>query len=1012
VRAIFETCKPREDVRVGELREDMFAARLRDVMLGTADPIYGDCKTFFEQTFPTDGLKLLLAEALGRLSGAKPGNAPIIRLETSFGGGKTHNLIGLYHAARHGITAKEDLKGFVDSKLLPKEPVPHIVGVVGSDLDPANGLDHGDAVVHTLWGEIAYQLGGAEAYELMRASDEKGAAPGSQIFEKLAGDAPVLIMLDEVAAFLRTAEAVRVGDSTLAEQTAGFLLSLLSFASASPRAVVVITLADSRDAFARETERVQEALVEAGKVVSRQERIITPTGEDEIAPIVVHRLFDYVDKQAAKETAAAYIEAFQLQEERGQELPERATRTEYMQEITTHYPFSPELITTLNRKTSTIPDFQRTRGALRLLALVVRDLWDTQPTGAWLIHPHDVNLGEESIANELTSRLKRPQYRQVIEADIASPMTGSRAHAAEIDDSMVEAGKPSYARRFATTVFLHSIVQGVASGVEPADAVLGTLTPTDEPEHILRAIDVLLDRAWFLDFDGHRYRFKTEPSLNKLVADEMDSVGRLKPKQELDVKIRNVWRKGIFQPRYFPSEAGDVDDDAGLPKLVVVHYDAATSTAVDVSPPELVLKIFEHSGTQEGYRTYKNNLVFLVAAEDSVDRLIDVARRYFAIDRLMDDPSRMSEFNDEQRKKLKGLLEEAELQYRIAITRAYRYLYYPSADAPKKHGQLACAELPAQGQGEIEKDQSQVLVRVLRQLDKILAADDKPVAAAFLKAKAWPSGKEYVSTEELRRAFAQRLGLRILLDPNQLKRSIRDGCKVGTWVYAPPKAKKVYGKPSPLAPVEISDDAMLYLPEIAERMDLPIEGAAPKTCPVCGKPVDECVCAKVCPVCGQDPCVCERPTPVLQADGAPGQAFQALLDQATDAEVERIGSLIVRVEGTTHEAAEDVRKLGLAIPQIGKADLTAALQLSCELEDGGRFVVDFAGGWSDYQQARSAVEAFVGSALRLTTKMQVQARFPGGLALESPQFESLKDVFSTLGFGRLYLSAETEEAAK
>ena len=90
---IFDSCTPRKDVLSGDLKEEMFAAHLRDVMRAEADPIYREPSVFFERTYPTGGLKDLLQEALGRLSGVKPTNSPIIRLETSFGGGKTHNLI-------------------------------------------------------------------------------------------------------------------------------------------------------------------------------------------------------------------------------------------------------------------------------------------------------------------------------------------------------------------------------------------------------------------------------------------------------------------------------------------------------------------------------------------------------------------------------------------------------------------------------------------------------------------------------------------------------------------------------------------------------------------------------------------------------------------------------------------------------------------------------------------------------------------------------------------------------
>lgn len=118
---LFDVVHPRMDVRTGELTESQFAAGLEDVAAGKAADVYGDAVTFFEGTYPSSGLKTLLNEALGRLSGNKPASASVLRLETSFGGGKTHNLIALYHAAR-GRLAPTQAAEFMDPDLLPDEP--------------------------------------------------------------------------------------------------------------------------------------------------------------------------------------------------------------------------------------------------------------------------------------------------------------------------------------------------------------------------------------------------------------------------------------------------------------------------------------------------------------------------------------------------------------------------------------------------------------------------------------------------------------------------------------------------------------------------------------------------------------------------------------------------------------------------------------------------------------------------------------------------------------------------
>ena len=204
--------------------------------------------------------------------------------------------------------------------------------------------------------------------------------------------------------------------------------------------------------------------------------------------------------------------------------------------------------------------------------------------------------------------------------------------------------------------------------------------------------------------------------------------------------------------------------------------------------------------------------------------MIRTAQRYLAIRQIINDSDRMRDFTIEQQKKIKSMYETSELELRVAITKAYRYLYYPSADASRKAGNLAMVPIPPQDQGKTDRDQSKVILGILQILEKVITESDNPLAAAFVKAKAWPANKESVTTEELRKAFAQRLGLRILLDINQLKRTIREGVKNGIWVYFDAAEQIGYGPHSPAPIIQFSDDTLLYTPEEAKKLGLKIKG--------------------------------------------------------------------------------------------------------------------------------------------------------------------------------------------
>ena len=1033
MKPIFETCRPRPEVLAGDLTEHTFAARLRDVIEGTADPAYQDPATFFRNTFPTEGLRTLAREVLGRLSGQEPTKSPFVRLETSFGGGKTHNLIALHHLVSGGGQAALDAAA---SNAGQGTPHAHIVpgpdwlpadrwavaSVVGSDLDPAEGIDHGAVRTRTLWGELAWQLGsggngpdgGRRAYEHVRRSDEALVAPGTQALERVIGERPTLIMLDEIARHLRTAKAVPTTNrrSDLAEQTVAFLMTLIELAAARPNIVFVLTLAASSDAFGDETVSLQQELDEARKVSARHERVITPAAESEIAPIVRHRLFESFDESAAAETADAYRSYYRELAERGTEIPERMLRPDFHEETVRNYPFHPELFTVLTLKTATIPQFQKTRGALRLLARMIRRLWKTRPPDAWTIAPIHIDLGDDGILDDLTSRLGRPVFRQVAEADIASGRRGAPAHAEKLDERWTAEGKPPYGRRLATSVFVHSLTRGIAAGIELPDLLAATIQPGDDPQLLKRTLAraqgeerrAAGEAFWFLHWDGRLYLFKTEPSLEKVVQDELSLVGVVRAKDEIDRRIQRVWRPGTFDPVYFPAEASELPDDSRTPKLAIPHFEACSvDSDADTrpEPPDLVRKLFARAGISESHRTFKNNVVFLVADAGASQRMVDLAQRHLAIGRIVRDRGRMAQFSKEQQQRLRAMGDSAELDVRVAITRAYRHLFYPSADAPRRSDGLAHQPLPAQEQGKVSRDQTSALVGVLRDLQKVLTGDDSPLGAQYVKAKAWVRGRDSMSTEDLRKEFGKRLGLRILLDPTQLKKTVKNGCSQGVWVYHDPKRDRRHGKDSSAPLVEISEDAMLYTPEEARRV-FPDSPAGEKE----GEPVPES-----CPLCGHVECTCgDDPEPdaaqllVVTVNGAPGRVFQRIADRFHDAGRELVGELVITCEGLP-----DMQALGMAVPQFPKGDYRLRQELTAEFgepEASESLAVEFTGAWQRYKRLRSVLETQAQEAHpRVVVRNVLNATFSEGLSPASAAYQSLRDVMVQLDMGRIEVRA-------
>jgi hypothetical protein len=730
---------------------------------------------------------------------------------------------------------------------------------------------------------------------------------------------------------------------------------------------------------------------------------------------VSHRLFSSVDSAAAQEVATTYHAYYQTLLDQSIDLSPRTARAEYTTEIAQSYPFHPDLLTVLNRKISTIPNFQRTRGALRLLAATVRNLWQTQPPDTFLIHPHHIALDVEHIAKELTSHLSRPNYKQVIEADIVSALSGSQAHAQYIDVQWIAAQKPPYAQRVATTVFLHSLTQGTPSGVSYPDVLTAVLQPTDDPLIIRKATDMLDNTCWFLSYTGDRYRFSTEPQLNKIVQDEMAMVGVSKAKAKIDEHIRKIWAKGLFEPLFFVSEPSEVDDNAGLPKLIVIHYDAAHLTAEDTAPPKLVQKIAEYAGNAGSYRKYRNNLLFLVADEQQIEHMVDTAKHLLAISRIVDDASRLLEFIPDQRKKLKEMRDIKKLEIRLAITRTYRYLFYPTADAPKEHAQLVKYIMPPQDQGDIEKDQSTVVLRVLRQLEKALTADDSSISPVYVVAKAWEGKQPAMTTEAIRRVFASRVGLQLILDVNQLKKTIRQGIQNGTWIYYDAQEQRGYGAKTPPPAVKFDDDTLLYLPQAAKEHNLIIVGEEPddpdkrdesnELCPVCEHPQSQCVCADQVKHSAWEISAKKLPPNSVTAEGVPTQAFQALFDQCNDHKLTTLSRVELTLTGTTKDTVQDTRALGVVIPRLGYTDYRIDQELVAEFGKQETFHLKFTGSWERYKSMKTLTENLAEQATNMHIRTTLTLNYPQGMSVAAKPWQSLIAALTPYSMGNITVQA-------
>ena len=194
---------PHEDVASGRYQQAEFAADLWQVHLGEGTDEYRVPQEFYRRTYLTESLHRLLVDAIQRLTGE--GGNPVVQLQTNFGGGKTHTMLALYHlfsgVAPTELAGIDEIMQEAGATTLPQA---RRVVLVGNKISPGNPVTKKDGtVVSTLWGELAWQLGGKEAYELVAADDEKATNPGDMLRTLFNKYGPCLILIDEWVAYAR-----------------------------------------------------------------------------------------------------------------------------------------------------------------------------------------------------------------------------------------------------------------------------------------------------------------------------------------------------------------------------------------------------------------------------------------------------------------------------------------------------------------------------------------------------------------------------------------------------------------------------------------------------------------------------------------------------------------------------------------------------------------------------------------------------------------------------------------
>ncbi len=1000
VPTIFETCRPRPDVLAGVVTEADFAADLAQVIAcrGAAD--YIDPVRFFANTYPTRGLRNLLDNVCGRLSGAGGEAASIFRLDTSYGGGKSHGLIALCHAARSGVDVP-NMADFVDPARLPHRRV-RIAAFDGENADPANGrrMEQGH-LAYTPWGEMASALGGRDGYERVRRSDESRIAPGAETLRELFGGEPALILLDELSVYLRKVHSV---GNNARDQLTAFLTSLFKAVESTPQAVLVYTLAIGKegrttDAYSDENQFIADRMAEAESVSARKATLLNPTEEDETAQVLRRRLFESIDEAAADAAADAYRAQWNAHQGA---LPERAVRSETGEAFRSSWPLHPEVLETLTAKTATLGNFQRVRGMLRLLARTVAHLWEEKPGDATAIHLHHIDPGHEPIRREIVTRLGQSAYGPAISNDISAGSAGKKALAQEIDAAH-HGGLPPYACHVARTVFMHSLAfNEPLKGISPERLRWSVLGPAADISFIEEARKKFIAESAYLDDrPGAPMRFLAEANLRQMIRRTEDHIDAGEARAELNDRIRQIFEGDTLDAVPFPGGPFDVADEVadGRPKLVVLGYEAVTVGASVERVPELIERIHTRKGSEgAALRALRNNLIFVVADEERKEEMRGKTYRRLALGE-MKKPDRLVELAEHQQAQVRELKARSEQELAIAIQQCYRHVFYPSrnrvgaSEVDLAHSAIdihAASDRPGAGQQQI--------VRALRDLKKLRLSEDEPDSPAYVRDRT-PLKQGQLSTLSLRDEFRRDPALPILVGDDVFVRGVRNGVEQGEYVYQ--RGEMLCGPGDPASRIEIDEQSTILTMAWAKHHGLwprkPVEPPEPSADPDGGGAVHDPTGD------GWDPAPV-GPGPAapdaFTAEGVLREALVRLWEQARTRNVKAIAVLTIRM----FEVSDAFRLLGV-VGAVSGADKTVALTGGYETRDGGSLELEFRGPVSDAQPVREFVEPQLRDAVSRTLEAGFELTFEKGLSMEGDAAEKLTERLSRFASGAAYVSA-------
>ena len=770
---------PHPDVASGQYLQAEFAADLWQVHLGEASDGYRDPVEFFKRTYLTGSLKDMLVSAIKRISGIK--SDPVVQLQTNFGGGKTHSLLTLYHLFSGANT--DDMPGvntLIKMAGLYTLPGVRRVVLVGNKISPdspsvkPNGL-----TIRTLWGELAYQLGGKKAFEKIRDHDKKRTSPGKKLFDLLNDHGPCVILVDEWVAYARQLRDKNdLAGGTFDTQFA-FARDLIEAAEKTRNCLLVVALpaSEASDPGEAKADDIEvggahgiEALARFEEVLDKVDTSWRPATAKEDFEIVRSRLFEPVSADRDKFIKMTSMAFTELYIQKLNEFPAETQTSHYKKRIQTAYPIHPEIFDRLYNDWSSLVLFQGTRGVLRLMATVIHSLWEKGDRNP-LILPSTIPIEDSRVQSELTRYLP-DEWPEVIRQDV----DGEESAARRIDNEHPHLGELNAARRVARTIYLGSspLAKRAEHGIEDIRVLLGCVMPGESAAIFNDAQHRLAESSTFLNHDGSRYWYATRPAITKIAKDRAEQLASEPEKIFYELRKRlplYVHTDDAFAGIHVAAESGsDITDDMSN-RLVVLDPAHTFSQDTDNSAVLAARKILEFNG--ESPRKYQNTLVFLAADKEAIRELDEAIRNYLAWTSILKEKKEF-ELDATQRQQVEEQCKSAERAMSASVAKTYRWLLVPTKD--KAEGDLMW-KVNALDRADCL---AEAAAKSLILNERLLTAMHPLVLRMHLdRVPLWRD--DHVSVQHLLEAFSKYICLPRLVAPELLIQAVNDGVASPDW---------------------------------------------------------------------------------------------------------------------------------------------------------------------------------------------------------------------------------------